>query len=116
MQPSAIPGHAYMRLNRTLPFPRICGLFLLLILPVGCAPQPVNPSFAVSDDEAKRAIKAMSSDPKPLERPVVVLGGYHDPGIGPTAFLSKLRAADIARRLRGETPFTNSPPAPLPQK
>jgi hypothetical protein len=24
--------------------------------------------------------------------------------------------ADIARRLRGETPFTNSPPAPLPQK
>jgi hypothetical protein len=65
----------------------------LALLIAGCAKQPVNPSFAVSSRDAKDAIKAMAKEEKPLERPVIVLGGYHDIGIGPASFLPKLREA-----------------------
>jgi hypothetical protein len=65
----------------------------LALLIAGCAKQPVNPSFAVSPRDAKDAIKAMAKDEKPLERPVVVLGGYQDIGIGPASFLPKFREA-----------------------
>jgi len=57
----------------------------------GCAKSPVNPSFPLSQSDAKHTLKSMSHNRKPLDRPVVVLGGYHDPGIGPSAFLAKLR-------------------------
>lgn len=66
---------------------------LALFLPVGCAKQSPNPSFNVSSSDAKAAMKAMSKDEKRLERPVVVLGGYHDIGIGPAAFVGRLRDA-----------------------
>ena len=84
------------RLNgeRTLPWPRgIVVYAALALLLAGCAKQPVNPSFAVSSRDAKDAIKAMAKDEKPLERPVVVLGGYQDIGIGPASFLPKFREA-----------------------
>ena len=66
---------------------------LLLLLISGCARQPPNPSFNVSNADAKRALKAMAKEQKPLERPVVVLGGYQDLGIGPAAFVGTLREA-----------------------
>ncbi len=43
---------------------------------------PVNPSFSVSMEEAKEAMEAMSRQPVNLERPVLVLSGYLDPGLG----------------------------------
>jgi len=57
----------------------------------GCARQAVNPSFAVSRADAKRAITEMERAPRGLDRPVVVLGGYHDPGVGPAAVCGRLR-------------------------
>jgi hypothetical protein len=54
-----------------------------LLLTLGCAaPKPVNPAFAVSPDEASRALEQMKHQPKRLSRPVLVIDGYNDPGIG----------------------------------
>ena len=66
-------------------------VLVLTLVTVGCAKQPANPAFNVSTAEAKRALKAMAADARPLERPVVVLGGYHDIGLGNAAFLANLR-------------------------
>src|SRR5687767_10723716 len=52
-----------------------------LILFGGCT-APANPSFPLTVSDAQGALKEMASDPKALARPVVVLGGYHDPGLG----------------------------------
>src|SRR5688572_4303039 len=63
---------------------------LLSAVVAGCA-QPVNPSFAVSEREARTALKEMRRDRKPQARPVVILGGYTDPGVGTTALAGQLR-------------------------
>ena len=56
-------------------------LLLLFIGLAGCsADRPLNPSFPLKMADAKTAWTQMESDPKPLARPVVVLGGIYDPG------------------------------------
>lgn len=47
---------------------------------LGCQTPPTNPSFDVSVDDARAAIKQMYGDRKRLPRPVVVIGGFADPG------------------------------------
>jgi len=42
---------------------------------------PLNPSFPLTLAEAKCSLREMRKDPRPLERPVVILGGIHDPGL-----------------------------------
>jgi hypothetical protein len=42
----------------------------------------VNPSLSITIDEAETALEEMEVYPKPLERPLVVLGGFIDPGLG----------------------------------
>ncbi|MDQ3674718.1 MAG: hypothetical protein M3365_10125, partial [Gemmatimonadota bacterium] len=65
---------------------RAAVMFLGLLLPAalaagGCADSgPVNASFAVSSADARRAMREMADQPKTLERPVVVLSGFNDPG------------------------------------
>ncbi len=57
-----------------------CALTLILS---GCARQvsgPVNPSFAVTVDVAREAIDEMQEKPVTLERPLLILSGYLDPG------------------------------------
>jgi pimeloyl-ACP methyl ester carboxylesterase len=39
-----------------------------------------NPSFPLSREDARDLLKQMRRQPRPLERPVVVAGGIHDPG------------------------------------
>ena len=57
--------------------------WLLLGFVAGCAETgPVNPSFSVSTQTAREALDEMRSHPVRLERPVVVLSGYLDPGLG----------------------------------
>src|SRR5215207_3772050 len=73
--------------------PLLVLLLLLLLTTAGCAKQPVNPAFDISSADARCALKAMAKEEKPLERPVVVLGGYHDLGIGPAAFVGRIRDA-----------------------
>ena len=47
----------------------------------GCAPSPINPSFEVSIDAARADLRRMQSDLRPASRPIVVIGGYADPGV-----------------------------------
>jgi hypothetical protein len=50
--------------------------------------QPTNPSFPVTLAEARRALARMRAEPRVLERPLVVLGGYLEPGLS-KAFLQR---------------------------
>ncbi len=50
--------------------------------------QPTNPSFPVTLAEARREFKRMRAEPRALERPLLVLGGYLEPGLS-KAFLKR---------------------------
>jgi hypothetical protein len=63
----------------------------VIVLLAACTPQTVNPSLSVSHKQAKRTLAAMEKSPTRFPRPVVVLGGYHDPGIGPGVVCARLR-------------------------
>ena len=83
-----------------------CGLAALAAtLLTGCGRGLVNPSFAISRTDARQALDAMAADRKPFERPVVVLGGYHDPGLGPGAVCGRLRRAAGGQRVIGVSYF-----------
>jgi len=74
---------------------RLCLLALLLALLAGCsADRPLNPSFPLTVAQARDVLRQMRADPKPLQRPVLVLSGIHDPGIV---------VSSVANRLRGIT-------------
>lgn len=56
---------------------------ILALALVGCsADQPLNPSFPLTVHQARAAIAVMKEAPVKLQRPVIVLGGYMDFGIG----------------------------------
>jgi pimeloyl-ACP methyl ester carboxylesterase len=71
------------------------GALLLTLVAVlaGCAGSEVNPSFPVSLDDARVLLREMDEQEKPLERPVVVLGGIHDPGFAAPSFRRRLLQA-----------------------
>jgi hypothetical protein len=72
-------------------------LFFLVLGSAGCSlASPRNPSFPLERAAAQSALLAMESAPRELERPVVVLGGYFDPGLG------ALWVAREFRRLTGD--------------
>ena len=59
----------------------------------GCsADEPANPSFALVYNDAKAVLREMQLDPKPLQRPLVVAAGIHDPGLIAPSVVRKLRA------------------------
>jgi surfactin synthase thioesterase subunit len=61
---------------------RAISVTIICAVGVGCsADRPLNPSFPVPLAEAKAMLRQMQNDPKQLERPVVVAGGIHDPGL-----------------------------------
>src|ERR1700691_4278460 len=56
--------------------------FLPLLCLVGCGGEDrINPSFPVSVDYAKKILENQTAHPKPLVRPLVIVGGYFDPGV-----------------------------------
>ena len=63
-------------------------LILQLLLSLGCAtrPQPTNPSFPLNVDQAERALSYMSSHPRPLARPLLVIGGFWDLNVSPPLY------------------------------
>jgi hypothetical protein len=61
---------------------------LLLLSVAGCGPK--NPSFALSENEAQRALRAMARDPKPLPRPLIIVAGYGDPGFADAHLAKKM--------------------------
>jgi len=66
---------------------------LVLILLGGChLNEPRNPSFDVTRQHAKKALAAMADNPVPLDRPVIVLSGWLDPGVANHAMVQRLRS------------------------
>jgi pimeloyl-ACP methyl ester carboxylesterase len=51
----------------------------------------VNPSFDLDYAEAKRQLKAMEAQPTPLERPLVFVGPFIDPGLAEWRVLGQAR-------------------------
>jgi hypothetical protein len=80
--------------------PRLFPAFALLaaLSAMGCATHTPNPSFNVSNDDAREALREMSHDAKPLPRPLVILGGLDDPGI------AAMVLEDDIRELTGDDP------------
>ncbi|QDU35075.1 hypothetical protein KS4_31530 [Poriferisphaera corsica] len=67
---------------------------LFIITSSGCGfSSRVNPSFSTSYDDAKVELTQMSEDPVLLNRPVVVLGGWGDPGFVPTSISKRMQLA-----------------------
>jgi len=60
---------------------RLIPLLATCLLLTGCGTGPDNPSFPVSLTGAHMAVLSMMNDPKLLPRPLVIIGGYEDPGI-----------------------------------
>lgn len=72
----------------------------------GCgSPQRANPSLDLSLEEGRSALRAMQRTPKPLERPVLVLAGYWDPGGGVHTTAEMLRAVTSTPEMIIEVPF-----------
>jgi hypothetical protein len=46
----------------------------------------VNPSFPITAQQAHAAVLEMRQTPKPLRRPLVLIGGLLDPNIGPSSY------------------------------
>ncbi|UCD76721.1 MAG: hypothetical protein JSV91_07295 [Phycisphaerales bacterium] len=70
-------------------------VWLLLVLSAaacaGCSSnQQLNPSFPLTVRQAEDALRQMRGEPKPLERPMVVLAGIHDPGLIVSALARRL--------------------------
>src|SRR3954471_9133351 len=61
---------------------------LLALASLACsnAPAPTNPSFPVTFDEARQAIHEMSAHPRPLDRPLVVIGGFPVRNVSPPLY------------------------------
>ena len=74
---------------------------LLLALIGGCSTGPANPSFAMPATDARRLIREMKERVRPLERPVVVLGGMNDPGMSENYLVGELRRMTHGRRVVG---------------
>jgi len=63
---------------------RMAGLAWALTLGLslgGCATGPNNPAFPVTSQQARDATREMRLHPKPLDRPLVVVGGFLDPNL-----------------------------------
>ena len=72
---------------------RFALLIASLLLQVGCcADRPLNPSFPLTMAQAECELEAMNTAPKPLVRPVIVVSGIFDPGIGSQALADELRS------------------------
>lgn len=70
----------------------LIGLVLLAGMHIGCsADSPGNPSFPLTIAAAKAELKQMEALPQPAQRPVVIVGGYADPGIVTSQVAARLR-------------------------
>ncbi len=79
------------RLSR-LGTPKLTLLTVFIAALCGCATDsPSNPSFPVTLWQAREDIERMERDPTPLARPVIVAGGFGDPGWVASALADRLR-------------------------
>jgi hypothetical protein len=74
-----------MTLRRIIAFV-VVPFFAAISLACSNAPAPTNPSFPVTFSEAREALREMSAHPRPLDRPLVVIGGFLDPNVSPPLY------------------------------
>lgn len=75
------------------------GISLLSAL-AGCGTAgPANPSFDTDVAGARAALRRMADEPRPLDRPVVILGGFNDVGVGAWGVQRRLRQLTGDRRV-----------------
>ena len=55
-----------------------CLIIFAFLGAVGCAVQPNNPSFPLEKAQAERALSVMAEHPRPLARPLLLVGGFWD--------------------------------------
>ena len=79
------------------------GCLVVVALAAGGCASHRNASFSVSNEQAQRVLKGMRAEPKPLERPLVVLAGFCDPGIATTHLTKEFRRLTGDRRVIGVT-------------
>ncbi len=80
---------------------RLTLMLVVAVLMVGCsADQLRNPSFDVTVAQAKAALRHMDQNPRSLDRPVIVLAGYLDPGFASESFAARLRHATGDSRIQ----------------
>lgn len=77
------------------------GLLALLLLESCCVGETRNPDFPLTFQEARERFTSLEKTPGQLQRPVVILGGYLDPGLGSWWVKRELR------RLLGPGPLLN---------
>jgi pimeloyl-ACP methyl ester carboxylesterase len=67
---------------------------LLIAISAGCgvARTPVNPSFPVTVNRAQQILDAYTASPKPLKRPLVIVGGFVDPGFAQLKLTNDFRS------------------------
>jgi Putative serine esterase (DUF676) len=61
-------------------------ILFAIVVAGGCAAEPENPSFPITADQAHQAIAQMRDDPRRLQRPLVVIGGFLDPDVSPLIY------------------------------
>jgi pimeloyl-ACP methyl ester carboxylesterase len=72
-------------------FARMIGSRLLLMMmtammAISCsAEDPINPSFPITISKARHLLRDDIDHPHPLQRPLLIVGGFLDPGIAPHA-------------------------------
>lgn len=82
---------------------------VVLLAAGGCSPDvPRNPSFPLKVADARAALVEMIRDPKPLRRPVVVLGPWMDPGLAEAALVTLLKQVSGQDRVIGVSFLLNS--------
>lgn len=72
---------------------------IAFILPGGCATGPVNPSFPISARQADRDLARMAKNPVCLERPLVIISGFMDPGVAAGSLKSRFQSLTLDRRI-----------------
>ena len=80
------------------------GLFVALVLILafltGCGfNSRINPSFTLEYEEAKQQLVDMSQRPTELQRPVIVLGGWGDPGFVASSISKRMKIATGDQRI-----------------
>src|SRR3954463_15679345 len=75
-----------------------CAITLIAWI-AGCASDPINPSFPTNLETAKSDLKRIESSPQPLDRPLVVVGGFLDPGIASSWLKSEFSSLTSDRRI-----------------
>ncbi|MGH7177406.1 MAG: hypothetical protein ACREJC_08505 [Tepidisphaeraceae bacterium] len=63
---------------------------LTIALLAGCQSQRVNPSFPVTTEKAEEDLASMQKDRRQLDRPLVLLGGFADVGVGTAIMRTRL--------------------------